>query len=431
MTKRPLATLSAAGALFVLAGCAGSTTETSGAAAERTGTDSVASTAPPTTTPSTTTPSMTSPPTTASQTTVPATTAPPTTSPQTTSAPDTTAAPESDRDFTVVGSTLRSLVDANGLNGAGLVVVDREEGIVHQDYVGEFTADRVSLIASSSKMITAGVLLHLEDEGLLDLDAPVADAVEWGSANSDITPAQLVSNSSGLVGLLPNPAYGPYLCQLLPTSELEECGAEIFQTDADDSDVIAPDTEFRYGGAQWQVAGAIAEAVSGKTWAELIDEIYVQPCGVASLGYNNHWAAAGGFDYPDDFDPADLAPTENPQMEGGGYITPPDYAALLLMHLRGGMCDGGRVLSEESVARAHADRVAESYGENAGLQPGYGLGWWVNRENGIVSDGGAYGSLPWLDVDAGYGAYLVIEASSGLGSEMFDELSPLVASAMS
>ncbi len=345
-------------------------------------------------------------------------------------APQTSAAPEPLRDFSKVGSTLRSLVDANGLNGAGLVVVERENGIVHEEYVGEFDADRVSLIASSSKMITAGVLLHLADEGLLDLDAPVADAVDWGAGNPDVTPAQLVSNSSGLVGLNPIPIYGPYLCQFLPNRELEECAAEIFQTAGDDDDVIPPDTEFRYGGAQWQVAGAVAEAVSGQTWSELIEEIYVEPCGVTSLGYNNHWSEAGGFDYPSDLDPADLPPTENPQMEGGAYITPPDYAALLLMHLRGGVCDGGRVLSEKSVARAHADRVAAAYGENGDDHPGYGMGWWVDRTTGVISDGGAYGSLPWLDVEDGYGAYLVIEADSGLGARMFGQLAPLVESIM-
>ena len=62
--------------------------------------------------------------------------------------------------------------------------------------------------------------------------------------------------------------------------------------------------------------------------------------------------------------------------------------------------------------------------------PGYGLGWWFDRETGVISDGGAYGSLPWLDVEEGYGAYLVIEANSGLGSEMYGELAPVVESVM-
>ena len=334
------------------------------------------------------------------------------------------------RDFSAIGPIMTAFVDANELNGAGLVIVDREDGIVHEQYIGEFAPDRVSLIASSSKMITAGVLLRLADDGLLDLDAPVADAVEWGAGNPEITAAQLLSNSSGLPGLFQSVGYGPHSCQFLPDREIEECGSEVFLSDADDAEVIPPDTEFRYGGAQWQVAGALAEAVSGKPWSELIDEIYVQPCNVASLGYNNHWSTARGFTYPVDLDPAELAPTENPHMEGGAYITAPDYARLMLMHLRGGVCDGGRVLSEASVERAHADRVLEAYGEAGVGQPGYGLGWWVDRPTGIVSDGGAYGSQPWLDLEDGYGAYLVIEATSGIGQRLYGELAPVVDRAM-
>jgi CubicO group peptidase (beta-lactamase class C family) len=180
---------------------------------------------------------------------------------------------------------------------------------------------------------------------------------------------------------------------------------------------------------QWQIAGALAEAVSGKTWDELIDEIYIQPCGVESLGYHNHWSAASGFDYPSDLDPASLPSTDNPHMEGGVAIDPLDYAELLLMHLREGECDGGRVLSPEAVARAHTDRVAE-YGDAGSPNTGYGMGWWVERDSTRIQDGGAYGSMPWLDTDNGYGAYLVIEADSGIGRRLYDEVVPLVEAAM-
>ena len=177
------------------------------------------------------------------------------------------------------------------------------------------------------------MLLRLADQGLLDMDAPIADAVDWGAGNPAITPAQLLSNSSGLVGLGPNPAYLPYICQFLPQGDLATCGSSIFTTPDDDGDIVAPDTEFRYGGGQWQVAGALAEAVSGKSWAELIDETYVEPCGVASLGFNNHWTQFGPIDftYPDEFDGdlSTLVPTDNPNMEGGGYSTASDYAKVL------------------------------------------------------------------------------------------------------
>lgn len=340
----------------------------------------------------------------------------------TTPAPTAPASPPAAYDFSAITPIVDRFLDERGLNGAGLVVVDRGDGIVHEEYWGNFGPDRISLIASSTKMITAGVLLRLQDDGLLDIDAPVASVVPWGAGNPSITPAQLLSNSSGLVGLLPNPGYAPYLCQYVATGTLQDCAARIFTTPADDADVTAPDTEFRYGGAQWQVAGAVAEAVSGKSWSQLVDEIYVRPCGLKTLGFNNHFTQLGAlsFGYPAAFDgdPAVLRPTDNPNMEGGAYIAPGDYAKLLLMHLRGGRCDGEQVLSPAALDRMHADRIGEAYAGDAGPGTGYGLGWWVDRASGRCSDPGAYGTVPWLDLDDGYGAYLVIEADSTTGGQL-------------
>ncbi len=327
---------------------------------------------------------------------------------------------------------MQEFVDDRGLDGAGLVVVDRDDGIVHEQYWGEFSADRVSLVASASKMLVAGVLMRLDDQGLLDVDAPVVDAVDWAAANPDMTPAQLLSNSSGLVGLGPNVGYVPYICQFLPTGTLAECGSHIFTTPDDDADVIPPDTEFRYGGGQWQVAGAVAQAVSGRSWAELVEETYVEPCGVDSLGFGNHWAQFGsGFGYPEAFaaDPSTLAETANPNIEGGAYITPPDYARLLLMHLRDGRCGDTQVVSPDAVAEMQADRIGDVYGGSADGS-GYGLGWWINRTTGRRSDPGAYGAYPWLDPASGHGAYLVVEANGATGTALAEQLFDPVADAI-
>ncbi len=363
---------------------------------------------------------------------------PPTTSPASTPTREPTSASTpataTSYDFSEVGPIVKGFIDRRGLNGAGLIVVDRDDGIIDEEYWGAFGPDRISLIASSTKMITAGVLLRLQDDGLLDVDAPVAAVAPWGSANPTITPAQLLSNSSGLVGLFPNPGYAPYVCQYVAAGTLQECAARIFTTADDDADIVAPDTEFRYGGAQWQVAGAVAEIASGKSWAELIDEIYVRPCGLETLGFNNHFTqlGAGALGYPESFhaDPATLRPTDNPNMEGGAYLAPRDYAKLLLMHLRGGFCDGNQVLSQSALDRMHADRIGEVYGGDAGTDTGYGMGWWVDRASGRIADPGAYGTVPWLDLDDGYGAYLVIEADSSTGGELANLLYDVVDTAV-
>jgi CubicO group peptidase (beta-lactamase class C family) len=360
----------------------------------------------------------------------PATTTPDTAVPASSEPVATSEPGGAEPDFSAITAQVQTYLDEHEMNGAGLVIVDREQGVIHEEYWGVFDAERISLIASSSKMIVAGVLMHLDDAGLVDVDAPVAAAVDWGNGNPAITPAQLVSNSSGLVGLLPEPAYGPYVCQFLPGGTLQECAASIFTTADDDADVIAPDTEYRYGGAQWQVAGAVAEAVSGTSWAELIEEIYVEPCGVESLAFNNHWtqfSSESPFGYPVGFDGdlSTLQATDNPNMEGGAYITAPDYAQLLMMHLNDGYCGDVQVLSTDALARMHSDRTGSVYASPTA----YGMGWWVDEANGRISDPGAFGATPWLDLEDGYGAYLVVEGDTGPGLAAL--LYPLVESAIS
>jgi CubicO group peptidase (beta-lactamase class C family) len=326
-------------------------------------------------------------------------------------------------DFSAAEPIVSGFIDTAGLNGAALTIVHRDHGVIYENFWGVYDENRISLLASSSKMVVAGVLLHLEDQGLLDINAPVADVAEWGVDNPGITPAQLLSNSSGLIGLLQNLAYGPYACQWDYKQNLQDCAAQIMTTRDDDADIIAPDTGFNYGGAQWQVAGAVAEAASGKTWAELIDEIYVQPCGLETFGFNSHFLQieGAGFDYPPGFDsdPSQLADTANPNLEGGAYSNSRDYARLLLMHLQDGRCGDTQILTQESLATMHADRIAAAYGGDAySSATGYGMGWWVDRESGRISDGGAFGSTPWLDLPDGYGVHLLTESNSGTSNQL-------------
>lgn len=352
---------------------------------------------------------------------------------QPTSAPPATA-PTRTYDLAAVEPIVADFVEAHQLNGAALVVVEPGDGIVYANYWGEFGPDRVSLVASASKMVTAGVLMHLADQGLLDPDQPIAEYVPWAAGhNTQITVADLVSNASGLVGLMPDPGYAPYVCQFVTDAELEDCAETIWTTPDDDADIVPPRTEYRYGGAQWQVAGAVAETVSGKSWAQLLDEVYVEPCGVESIGFANHWTTFGsGFAYPAGFDGdvSLLAPTDNPHMEGGLYITPPDYAELLLLHLRGGRCGDTQVFSADALETLHTDRLAE-FGGATQTGTGYGWGWWIERDDSNrMTDPGAYGAVPWIDLDGGFGAYLVLEADATLGFTLAGQLFEPVESAI-
>jgi len=330
--------------------------------------------------------------------------------------------------FDSVDQVVGAFVQSQALNGAAVTIVDRDEGIIHESFHGEFTPDRVVLLASSSKMVAADVLLALQDRGLINLERPLTEFVDWADGNPEITAAQLLSNSSGL---RTEWSFSPYGCQWSLLGTLSDCGVEIMSTPADDDVVRAPDTAFDYGGAQWQVAGAVAEAVSGRSWADLVEESLSEPCGLTSLGFTNPWAAlpnGAGNSYPPGFD-GDillLPTTLNPNIEGGGYANSRDYARLLLMHLRGGLCGDTRVLSESAIASAHEDRIARVYDGSAGASTGYGLGWWIDRNSGRRSDEGLYGSYPYLDLEDGYGVHILIEKQSWVGSALAEQLFDLV-----
>ena len=101
--------------------------------------------------------------------------------------------------------------------------------IVHEEYWGDFGPDRVSLVASSSKMITAGVLLRLHDDGLLDIDAPVAAVADWGAGNPDDHPGPAGLQQLGARRPAARTrATRPYVCQFLPAGTMQDCAASIF-----------------------------------------------------------------------------------------------------------------------------------------------------------------------------------------------------------
>lgn len=345
------------------------------------------------------------------------------------------AGPAPELDFSTFDAALEAFLLENELEGANVVIVHRDWGVLHQRAYGSFTVDRISLLASASKILSVGVIMRLHDEGVLDIDAPIStyapvssDTVMGWEGDRSITLAQMLSNSSGMVGLIDDPTYPDYLCQYAFLGTLQSCGRNIYQAD-DADDLVPPDTQFRYGGGQWQLAGAIAELASGKSWAELVRETYVDPCGLETLAYTNQFAQAfadGGVDaalgYPTFFDgDVSVLPfTRNPSIEGGGYATVADYGEILLMHLRQGVCSSGeRVLSRRSVARMQEDRILAEYNGTSidPTMPGYGMGWWVSREEpGVVSDGGAYGAMPWLDVERGYGVMILMEADAEDGA---------------
>jgi CubicO group peptidase (beta-lactamase class C family) len=162
-----------------------------------------------------------------------------------------------------------------------------------------------------------------------------------------------------------------------------------------------------------QIAGAVLEKISGKSFDALFAERIAQPLGMKDTDFGK-------------------GPVALPA--GGAFSTPDDYLNFLGMILNKGIFNGRRILSEKSVAEMQVNRlspdvtIAHSPAQAKGL--GYGYGEWV-YEDGAVSSPGLFGSYPWVDNYWHYGAFLMaVNLKSDGRQELYAELKELVDKAM-
>ncbi|MBW1907672.1 MAG: beta-lactamase family protein, partial [Deltaproteobacteria bacterium] len=244
------------------------------------------------------------------------------------------------------------MADYPSVKGVTLAIVRGGEGQIYEEGYPDFDRNRISLIASTGKVLSAGVILALVDDGLLELDRPIAEYLDWGDYHLTVTMRQILSMMSGLPPSfwIADACYS-FPCECDPATNIQECGRTVFQ---DESMSIPPGEEFRY--TRWQLAGAVAETVSNMSWAELVRQKLVAPCGLPNTGYRKLFP-----EYPEAFDgdPANVPESENPGLGGGAYSTVNDYSKVLLMHLRDGLCGQERVLSPEMLQAMQEDLVPE------------------------------------------------------------------------
>ena len=307
-------------------------------------------------------------------------------------------------DFSEVDATFQSFIDESLIfDGISYVVVDAE-GTLHTGTFGDHTENTVVMLASTSKVPAVMTLMALEEDpaSTFSMSQPIGEVLPFDGVYADRTPAQLVSNTSGIPGLRQLGLYGPHLCQFSfeESIEFEACGQILLSVPLPDSH--AAGSIFDYGGSQWQLAGVTAAVSANATWNQLVDQYLATPCELEVFTFGNMWENLLLWDGT----PSSLRGQSNPNIEGGAITNLADYAKLLQAHLNGGYCGETQILSEAALAEMRVDRggvVAED-------PVPYGMGWWINTDNpGIYDDPGAFGSVSFLDIERGFGGYVAID----------------------
>jgi CubicO group peptidase (beta-lactamase class C family) len=141
--------------------------------------------------------------------------------------------PEPEVDFSQADTAFQNFLDNNAVfNGISYVVVDAG-GTLHTATFGDHTEETVVMLASTSKVPAVMTLMALAEDAdaSFDINQPIGEVLPFDGVYADRTPAQLVSNTSGIPGLRQLAVYGPHLCQYSfdDAINFEACGEDAAQ----------------------------------------------------------------------------------------------------------------------------------------------------------------------------------------------------------
>jgi len=272
-----------------------------------------------------------------------------------------------------VKNMIDNYVRSDRLQGAALLLV-KDNQVIYSGAFGEYSENTVIPIASGSKWLSAATIVTLVDDGTIALDDPISQYLpNFTGEKGSITIRQLLSHTSGLPSKVP--------CMADRAITLAECVNQISRVEL----LAYPGTEFRYGGASFQIAARVAEVATGKSWNTLFEEKIKIPLNMVNTSYGT---------------------TLNPRIDAGAISTIGDYGNFLQMMLNDGVFNGSQILSKASIRemeRNHTDGVTIAFSPQTAIHTeGYGLGLWreIVDNNGQpiqVSSPGGLGFSPWID----------------------------------
>jgi CubicO group peptidase (beta-lactamase class C family) len=339
-------------------------------------------------------------------------------------------------------AVLREGVEGRVVPGVSLLLAHRGE-VIFKEAFGNLKLDQKAQMASSSKPVTATLLMILVDQGKLALDDPIEKylpefkgiALHGKPSAKPPTVRNVLSNMSGLPGDFltesvlrrlragvgkadddaPDPAKGN-------DEETKKGRGSFFSARnrslADSVRALAegglatePGAEFHYCTMGFNVAARLAEAAAKRPFEELVRTELLEPLGMRDTRYVSFGAQALRAD------PTLPGGESRFIMAGGGMTsTLDDFAAFYQMHLNGGTYRDRRILSERAVAEMHTRQgkldllMSGPYGKD------YGLAFFLDRldDRGrahVVSHPGYFGTTPWLDEDRELVVILMVQSN--------------------
>ena len=296
---------------------------------------------------------------------------------------ESTAADTTGCSKALLSQTLTQQLDAVTSEVDFAFQLEDETGSVFNYARGEATMNTPYESASTSKWVTAAIILKMVDDGILCLDDSPQDylsSTEWpveaSHSLSGVTLRHLLNFTSGLAN--------DSACPNLPNRDYFECVASIAEDNL--ATGVNPGAEFYYSSNHMQVAGAMAIRAGGYTdWASLFAAFK---------------AETGLFQNSDYNKPS----TTNPRLAGGMTWTGADYMDFIRAFKNSSFYAGSDIVVTASNDRLGSASITYSPAmARTGEDWHYGLGMWIEchsatyncAEVAQVSSAGAFGAYPF------------------------------------
>ena len=293
-------------------------------------------------------------------------------------------------------------MDAAGIPGLSLVIVRGDEVAYAQGYGYANLEERTPMTActpvgpgSTLKSLTVLAVMQLVEQGLVDLDAPVATYLPWfataGDHDASITVRHALGMTSGLLDWM-DTANGP--ADMTSERALRELGvphsADALERRARDMIELVPATPpgeaWAYSSTGYTLAGLIIETVAGMPYERYMQEHVFTPLGMTATRFGASSGSAQGYLRVEDGVRPE-APLQAAGFRPAGLdvvSSACDYGNYLATLLAGGTREGHSVLSQASIDAMWTP------GAPIHERMRYGMGWYVQDWNGttIVNHGG-------------------------------------------
>lgn len=311
-----------------------------------------------------------------------------------------------------IGDFIAAEMAVSGVPGLAYAIV--ENGEFQSDAYGEVligsgrlvTPDTPFLLGSISKSFTAMAVMQLVEVGKVDLDVPISHYLKAFANQSSgaITTRQLLSHTSGYSTLQGNEAASD------PVDDKEALSRHVDRI-AGWTPAYEPGTKWEYSNANYQIAGALIEAVSGRGFASYIRTEILDPIGMT------HSFVADGQIHDE------MARGHRPWF-GTKHAMEPDRTNLVTAP-QGGVIASAKDLAQYLAIMMNAeDDVISSESKAAMLRPAgpvsphYGLGWFLSSETGTAFHSGSspgVETLATLMPARKMGVVVLVNAGSGIG----------------